>query len=459
MKRVFVFLFITFLFNSCSSSDETDSTDDNISIENPALKVTAMASVIDEGNGINGIDDIIEYTISIHNTGDVTLSNISLTSSLNDFLDNPLTLAVAPNFVSATLGSTMGSIQADEIATYNANFTITQSEVDADGLQYSVTVNAITPQNISVSDVSDNGDDLDGNLENDPTETNIEFDPLIISEYHILNIDGDIILKYYFDDDGMFYKYSNIIQNISTVFNYDSQGRITTVDEIDLLDNTLSTHQVVYTSNGKIASIDDHNYIYNADENFYYDEATYYESVIDYGDLIYTEIQYLKFYYSDNPINLITQECSYAYESFYDTVNDTNTENIYCSPNLFSGACFIGYDGINVNSDYCDGWSNFEYFTSTNNPLYSDMNNLNTLYTFIRRLDILDWRFEYNLLWSQNILHTDITSDAPDVYTYEYNYNSLNLPIETTRYYSEGPTVYPDYISAKYYYQGDVIPD
>ena len=58
MRLLFTFLIISILFTSCSSSDNSDSADDDVIVENPALKVTLAASVLDEGNGIIGVADI-----------------------------------------------------------------------------------------------------------------------------------------------------------------------------------------------------------------------------------------------------------------------------------------------------------------------------------------------------------------------------------------------------------------
>ena len=46
---------------------------------NPSLTVSKEVSAIqDDGDGYNGTDDVIDYTITIVNTGNVALSNVAV---------------------------------------------------------------------------------------------------------------------------------------------------------------------------------------------------------------------------------------------------------------------------------------------------------------------------------------------------------------------------------------------
>jgi large repetitive protein len=72
-------------------------------------------------------------------------------------------------FVSANAGSAEGLLAINEIATYRALYTLVTADLAAGGLENTVTATGISDQDVSVSDVSDDGDDADGNTTDDPT--------------------------------------------------------------------------------------------------------------------------------------------------------------------------------------------------------------------------------------------------------------------------------------------------
>ena len=127
------------------------------------------------------LGDELTYTITVENTGNVTLTNVALTDTFVDGNGNPLTLT-GPTFVSSDLGSLEGTLQVGETATYTATYVITQSDVDAGGVSNSVVADGDSPAGTTVSDTSDDGDDLDGNTSDDPTETTISQDPMLTIE-------------------------------------------------------------------------------------------------------------------------------------------------------------------------------------------------------------------------------------------------------------------------------------
>ncbi len=73
----------------------------------------------------------------------------------------------------ADQGSLEGTLLVGETATYLASFTITQPAINAGGVSNSVVATASTRSSGTVSDTSDDGDDLDGNASNDPTVTEL----------------------------------------------------------------------------------------------------------------------------------------------------------------------------------------------------------------------------------------------------------------------------------------------
>ncbi|MEZ4793208.1 MAG: gliding motility-associated C-terminal domain-containing protein, partial [Gelidibacter sp.] len=150
---------------------DPDDPTDTIILEVPRVEATKTASVTDNGDGVMGINDIITYTITVQNIGNVNLNGVGIVDTLTDANGNPLTLTTGPTFVSADQGSTEGNLMVGEIATYTATYIITQDDVDTGGVSNTVLANGNSPMGTNVTDDSDDGDDTDGNTDNDPTET------------------------------------------------------------------------------------------------------------------------------------------------------------------------------------------------------------------------------------------------------------------------------------------------
>ncbi|EJP73362.1 MAG: putative parallel beta-helix repeat, transcriptional regulator AraC, partial [SAR86 cluster bacterium SAR86B] len=87
---------------SDNDNDETNGgdtpTDDSFT-QTPSAKVLKSVTVIDNGDTFDGLDDLLQYEIEIKNTGDVTLTNISLLDSLTDFAGEDLTLIDGPTYL------------------------------------------------------------------------------------------------------------------------------------------------------------------------------------------------------------------------------------------------------------------------------------------------------------------------------------------------------------------------
>ena len=74
---------------------------------NPILEATKTAVVSDVNlNGINDLGDIITYTITVENKGNVTLSALTISDTLTDGISVPLTLTTEPSTVSSTSSGT-----------------------------------------------------------------------------------------------------------------------------------------------------------------------------------------------------------------------------------------------------------------------------------------------------------------------------------------------------------------
>ena len=160
-------------------SDDGDDTDGNTesdptvtltdSSQVPSIEVTKTANIADNGNGTTGLGDTITFLITVENTGNTLLSGVVVNDSFSDLSGNALTLTSGPFFVSANLGSGDGTLLAGEIATYTATFVVNAQADNAGGVSNTASATAITPSGNSITDVSDDGDDTDGNTINDPT--------------------------------------------------------------------------------------------------------------------------------------------------------------------------------------------------------------------------------------------------------------------------------------------------
>ena len=164
--------------NVSDTSDDGDDTDGNTTNDptvveitaNPLLEVTKIATVTDNGDGINGASDIIRYTITVENKGNVVLSGMTLNDRLVDGNGSLLSFTNSPTFNSSTAGSAQGTLTVGEIATYTATYTISQDAANTGLISNIVSATASSPgQTNNVSDTSDDGDDSDGNTIDDPT--------------------------------------------------------------------------------------------------------------------------------------------------------------------------------------------------------------------------------------------------------------------------------------------------
>nr|WP_321231209.1 gliding motility-associated C-terminal domain-containing protein [uncultured Psychroserpens sp.] len=153
-----------------NDGDPDDPTDTLIN-PNALLDVVKVADVLDNGDGVIGVGDVITYTITVSNAGNLTLSNVMIVDTFTNANGVSLTLDSGPTYVSSSLGSAEGDLLVGETATYTATYTITQNDVDAGGVINSVVATGDDTDGNSITDTSDDGDDEDGNTEDDPTET------------------------------------------------------------------------------------------------------------------------------------------------------------------------------------------------------------------------------------------------------------------------------------------------
>lgn len=155
----------------CDTATETV-----VQLAAPGIETTKTQTLTDNGDDRDGLGDTLTYQITVENTGNIALQNVTVTDTMVDLQGGALTLTTGPSFVSATAGSPEGSLQIGEMATYSATFLVNAQAADALGVENTVVGTAV-PTPIpdvpgippSVSDTSDDGDDTDGNTVDDPT--------------------------------------------------------------------------------------------------------------------------------------------------------------------------------------------------------------------------------------------------------------------------------------------------
>lgn len=128
-------------------------------VTGPSISLVLSSLYFDaNGDGFINAGDTIIYTFTVTNTGDVALSNLSVT----DNLLSPSTINVNPT-----------SLQPTQVAILSANYTITQADITSGSITNTATVTGTSPSSTTVTDVSDSDNTaLPG--DNDPTVTQLQ---------------------------------------------------------------------------------------------------------------------------------------------------------------------------------------------------------------------------------------------------------------------------------------------
>ena len=133
----------------------------------PSIEVTKTVSVTDSnGDGVTGANDLIYYTIVVKNTGDQTLTGITLNDQLRDGNGQALSLLNGPTYdgLNGSKGSSQGTALPDETHQYTAIYLISSAAAQTPRISNIAIATASSPgQTNNVSDTSDNGNDIDGN--------------------------------------------------------------------------------------------------------------------------------------------------------------------------------------------------------------------------------------------------------------------------------------------------------
>ncbi len=134
-----------------------------------AIQKTVDDSALDDGVRAG---DVLHYTITIENIGDVTLQNIAITDNLSDMDGIALSLDAAPAKTSDTGANTADAIlEIGDVWTYTADYTLTASDIAAGGVENIAIVTAETPNGATVTAESKTSGNTSNDGDGAPTET------------------------------------------------------------------------------------------------------------------------------------------------------------------------------------------------------------------------------------------------------------------------------------------------
>ncbi|WP_282044540.1 DUF7507 domain-containing protein, partial [Winogradskyella flava] len=161
--------------NGCTASDTASI---NVIACNTSIEAVKTVAITNDVAPVGAsLGDTVEYTITVTNTGNVTLDGVGIADTFEDANGNTLTFLTDPAFDAVNSDNVEGILEVGQVAVYTATYVIGQDAVNAGGFSNSVEVTADDPDDNQISDISDDGDDTDGNTEDDPTVTTITPDP------------------------------------------------------------------------------------------------------------------------------------------------------------------------------------------------------------------------------------------------------------------------------------------
>ena len=141
------------------------------SAQSSIVDITTYSDVVTDSDNSVGSGDVIVFTTTVKNISNINISNFTITNTLFGIDGTALALGSPITFVGNSDSSSPGSLIAGETSTYVSTYTIDTAGVNAGGISFTVTGTGSTPGNSNnVVDVSNDGDDSDGNLIDDPTQ-------------------------------------------------------------------------------------------------------------------------------------------------------------------------------------------------------------------------------------------------------------------------------------------------
>ena len=131
----------------------TDTADEEVDLDDQVPGLEVLKTV----RSTTGLDagDTIVFEVSVENTGNVTLGEPTLSDTLRRADASLVFPAPTPVFESGD-GGQSGSLDVGETWIYTVTYVLTQTDVDAGGVNNSVAVQVTSPTT-TISDISDNG--------------------------------------------------------------------------------------------------------------------------------------------------------------------------------------------------------------------------------------------------------------------------------------------------------------
>jgi uncharacterized repeat protein (TIGR01451 family) len=120
----------------------------------PSIEVTKTSTITyaDSDAGVQ-LGDTINYTITVENTGNTTLTGVTVSDTILDSAGVSLTLTTGPTY--GGTGTFDGILDVGESVTYDATFVITQQSVNAGGVSNTASVTSKDPEGNDVTDSTD----------------------------------------------------------------------------------------------------------------------------------------------------------------------------------------------------------------------------------------------------------------------------------------------------------------
>ena len=135
---------------------------------NRQFEVKTFTNLTDtNSNGIVDDGDVVNFTVRVENTGNITLNSLVLTSTFLGLDSSAINLSSGINYANSSESNGSGTLIAGEVETYVASYTFSNVG-STGGISLSILGQAVSADSQQVSDTSDNGNNSDGNTTDDP---------------------------------------------------------------------------------------------------------------------------------------------------------------------------------------------------------------------------------------------------------------------------------------------------
>ena len=179
---------------------------------NRQIEVKVFSNLTDTNtNGLVDNGDVVNFTLTVENKGNITVNNLTLSSTFLGLDNSTLNLSGGIIYSNSSESNATGSLIAGEVETYVASYTFSNIG-STGGISLSILGQALSADSQQVSDTSDDGNDSDGNITDDPN--------IITGGDSVASIEIDKVFDRFedVDGDGM-YSVGDILHYVITVNN------------------------------------------------------------------------------------------------------------------------------------------------------------------------------------------------------------------------------------------------